>query len=165
MILYLDTSALLKLIFVEDRDAEVREWFSSTQRAATSIITYPEACAAMSRRSRVTGPAAVAVAGTVDQWVALLNHYMDQIICLAVAGRPAGHLALAHGLRGMDAIHLATAVDLRERLAARDWPNGSRSPVSTAGCSRPPSAKGSRRSAASSGSRANRLARSEGRYI
>jgi predicted nucleic acid-binding protein len=119
VIIYLDTSALLKLIFVEDRDAEVREWFLPTQRAATSIITYAESCAAMSRRSRVTGPAAVDVAGTVDQWVALLNHYMDQIICLAVAGRSAGHLALAHGLRGMDAIHLSTAVDLRERLAAQ----------------------------------------------
>lgn len=119
MIIYLDSSALLKLIFVEDRDTEVREWFSTSQLAATSIITYAEACAAMSRRTRAAKAQASDIAGVVDQWVADLDDLMSHLFCLMVVGRDAGRLALEHGLRGMDAIHLSAAVDLRERFAAQ----------------------------------------------
>lgn len=119
MIIYFDTSALLKLVFVEDRDAEVREWFSTSQRVATSVITYAEACAAMSRRSRAASAPASDIAGAVEQWVAVLNDSMGYVISLRVIGREAGRLALEHGLRGMDAIHLSAAGDLRERLAAQ----------------------------------------------
>ena len=52
MILYLDTSAFVKLVVDEPGAAEAREWFAETRRAASSVITYPEAAAALSRRDR-----------------------------------------------------------------------------------------------------------------
>ena len=52
MILYLDTSSLLKLYVVESGTGEVQSRVEGADVVATSIIAYPEAHAALARRHR-----------------------------------------------------------------------------------------------------------------
>jgi uncharacterized protein len=112
VILFIDTSAFVKLIVEEDGDDDVREWFSAARRAASSVITYAETSAALARRSRAEGAAADQLAG----WVAALGECWNRTIALPVAEHTAGRLAITHGLRGMDAIQLSAALTLGERL-------------------------------------------------
>ena len=50
MILYLDTSSLVKLYVDEDCSEIVREWVEEAEVVATSRVTYPEALSAFARR-------------------------------------------------------------------------------------------------------------------
>ena len=50
MILYLDTSSLLKYYVDEDHSADVREWVDRADVLATSRVTLAEAAATLSRR-------------------------------------------------------------------------------------------------------------------
>ena len=52
MILYLDTSALVKLYVVEPHSNKVRKWAEEAEIVATCRIAYPEALSAMNRRFR-----------------------------------------------------------------------------------------------------------------
>ena len=112
MIVYLDTSAFVKLVLREPGDAEVRSWFTSARFAASSAITYPESCAAIGRRSRAQGTDA----SSLTTWLEQLEVSWRRTIVVPVFERRAGEVALAHRLRGMDAVHLAAALALRERL-------------------------------------------------
>jgi len=112
VILYLDTSAFVKLVIDEPGAAEARDWFSGTRRAASSVITYPEATAALCRCDREEGPAEA----RRDAWLAALDDRWRRCVRLPVAEQTAGRLAVTHGLRGMDAIQLAAAVALRARV-------------------------------------------------
>jgi uncharacterized protein len=113
-VVYLDTSAFVKLIIDEDGAADARAWFFEAQLAASSVITYPEASSTLGRREREGGSS-----GTLlRSWVAALEERWRRTLKLSVAERAAGRLAIAHRLRGMDAVQLAAAMTLRERLRA-----------------------------------------------
>ena len=112
MILYLDTSALVKLIIREDGTADAVAWFERADLIASSVITYAEACSALGQNDRRR-------AGTpsrLSEWLIALDEHWREVMRVPVAEWPAGKLALAHGLRGMDAVQLAAAITLRERL-------------------------------------------------
>jgi len=109
VIVYLDTSAFVKLIVDEDGADEARLWFAEAQQAASSVVTYPEASAALGRRDRQEGPEEA----RLRAWVAALEERWRRTVAIPVAERPAGQLALTHRLRGMDAVQLAAAVGLR----------------------------------------------------
>ena len=109
MIVYLDTSAFVKLIVDEDGADEARLWFAEAQQAASSVVTYPEASAALGRRDRQEGPEEA----RLRAWVAALVEGWRRTVAIPVVERPAGRLALTHRLRGMDAVKLAAAVRLR----------------------------------------------------
>ena len=114
MILYLDTSALVKLIIREDGTADAVAWFERADLIASSVITYAEACSALAQNDRRR-------AGTpsrLSEWLIALDEHWREVMRVPVAEWPAGKLALAHGLRGMDAVQLAAAITLRERLQA-----------------------------------------------
>lgn len=111
MILYLDTSSLLKLYVEEPGTGEVRSRVESATVVATSVIAYPEAHAAVGRRYR-EGALTKAEFGTVlerfrDTW----GHYLAVLLSLPIYMR-AGTLAVRYALRGMDAIHLASFAEL-----------------------------------------------------
>jgi predicted nucleic acid-binding protein len=115
VILYLDTSALVKLIVPEDGSPDTIAWFAAAELTATSVITYAEACSALGqndRRRKSRTP-------RLGQWLTGLDQHWRDVMKVPVAERVAGELALTHGLRGMDALQLAAAVTLRGELRTR----------------------------------------------
>lgn len=114
MIVYVDTSAFVKLVVDEDGADETRRWFDAASLAATSVVTFPEACSALTRRARRDGPA-----DALQDWLDALESRWAQATRVRVDERLAGSLAIRHGLRGMDAIHLGAAIGVRERALAR----------------------------------------------
>lgn len=115
MILYLDTSALVKLIVPEDRSAEAIAWFQEADLTASSVITYAEACSALGQADRRRN----SPISLVGQWRAGLDEHWKDVMRVPVAERAGGGLALSHGLRGMDALQLAAAMTLRDELQGK----------------------------------------------
>lgn len=107
MILYLDSSALVKLFVVEAHSERVRQAMSRARLTATHAIAYVEACATFARVSHARGDDALlpALRRNLDvQWAAweILN-VTEPLI------RRGADLAGRYGLRGYDSIHLAAA--------------------------------------------------------
>ncbi len=111
MILYLDTSSLLKLYLEEPGTKDVQSRLERADVVATSVIAYPEAHAALARRHRegaLTKREFDAVAEDFrDTW----HRFLSVILSTPVYMR-AGTLVVTYGLRGMDGIHLASCVEL-----------------------------------------------------
>jgi len=114
VIVYLDTSAFVKLVIDEDGAEDVHRWFDVASLATASVIAYAEACAALTRRARQGGST-----DALTAWLAGVESRWAQMAHVRVDERLAGGLAVRHGLRGMDAIHLAAATTVRERARAR----------------------------------------------
>ncbi len=108
MNLYLDTSALIKRYIREQGTDEVNLWVAEAEITATSIITIAEANAALARAARMknishqTGEAAGRLLR--EQW----PHTIKTPITERTVAR-AAEVAWALGLRGYDAVHLASA--------------------------------------------------------
>jgi uncharacterized protein len=117
LILYLETSALVKLYVKEQDSLEVREHVRSAEAVATSVLAYAEARAAFARKARekgLSGEAHRTVKEALDRdWPS----YFVLSVSAATA-RAAGGLAEKHALRGFDALHLASALELRSAGAA-----------------------------------------------
>lgn len=116
MIVYLDTSALVKLyVAEEDSGGLVRRAIEEAERIATSTVAYAEARSGFARKHRedVFDDAQLrrAVSDLDEDWPT----YALLVVSDPIARR-AGELAERHALRGFDAIHLASAVRLSERL-------------------------------------------------
>ncbi len=116
MRLYLDTSALVKLYVDEDGSSVVRKWVDDADVIATSIIAFVEARAAFARRHREKKIPWAAHAILVKDFEADWNRYLVVEATEALV-RQAGKLTEKHPLRAYDAIHLASAKVLREKLA------------------------------------------------
>jgi uncharacterized protein len=114
MMLYLDTSALVKLYVTESESLLVRSWVAEATVVLTAAITYAEARAALaqSRRSGVLSSSDLrrAVAELDAAWPG----YNAVGITEALVQR-AGRLAEAHALRGYDAVHLAAGLQVHSR--------------------------------------------------
>jgi predicted nucleic acid-binding protein len=116
MILYLDTSSLVKLYVEEDESSKVDALVRSSEVTATSLVAYAEARAAFARRFREK-------AFTPDEHVRIKEFFdkdWSSYLILSVTGdmiRLAGDLAEKHALRGFDSIHLASALTLRRELS------------------------------------------------
>ena len=108
MILYLDTSAWHKLYVKEAGTEAVRTAMGDAEIVAISRIGNAEARAALARllREKRTSSA------EHRRRVVALNRDFDKLLVVDVTDlivRSAGRLAESHGLRGFDAIHLASA--------------------------------------------------------
>ncbi|MBN1944139.1 MAG: type II toxin-antitoxin system VapC family toxin [Bradymonadales bacterium] len=111
MILFLDTSALVKLYVTEEGSTRVREQLAGCEQAAISRVAYPEARAALARRHREGGVTAEELRTAVEALDRDLGAFVVVEMSQRVA-QMAGDLAEKHGLRGFDAIHLASAIEL-----------------------------------------------------
>ena len=115
MILYLDTSSLVKLYVKEDGSDEVKALFDRARVVATSQAAYAEACAAFARKHQQCD-------FTDEQYhtvISNLQQHWGAYFAIDVSwpvSKLAGALAERHGLRGFDAIHLASALILKTRL-------------------------------------------------
>jgi predicted nucleic acid-binding protein len=105
--IYLDTSAIVKLVAAEEESAALIDWLNGNpdEDLATSALGHIE----LIRASARAGPHAVAaarnVASTIDTLV-----FTEAIAALAATIMPAE-------LRTLDAIHLATAHSHRHSLS------------------------------------------------
>lgn len=135
MIVYLDTSALVKLVFDEPGSTLAAELWDRAESVASSQLVYPEARAAAAsarRGGRVTSTMLRRAVERIDGLCAEL----DVIGLDPDLAHTAGELAEAHGLRGYDAVHLATAlsIDVDSMLLAT-WDGDLAHAAITAGCS------------------------------
>lgn len=115
MILYVDTSSLLKCLIDEPHSAEVLEWVDAAETLATSRVTYLEAAAALARRRRAGDMTAATLRSTLRR---LAGRWADFML-VDLAEIRAGGLAVRHALRGFDAIQLAAAVTLQSAVGTR----------------------------------------------
>ena len=117
MIVYLDTSSLVKLYVEEDESSKVDALVRSSEFTATSLVAYAEARAAFAHRFREK-------AFTPDEHDRIKEFFdkdWSSYLILSVTGnmiRLAGDLAEKHALRGFDSIHLASALTLRQELSS-----------------------------------------------
>jgi predicted nucleic acid-binding protein len=117
VVLYLDTSVLVKLYVEEDRSAAFQALVNSSAVAATSLISYAEARAAFARRFREKAFTPREYRGLTASFEKDWGNYLRIRASEALVKR-AGDLAEKHGLRGLDAIHLASALLLAEELSS-----------------------------------------------
>lgn len=108
MILYLDTSALIKLYVAEPGAKEIRKAVARAQASSTHLIAYAETCAALAKAARVgrISPS------DINKYRRLFDQDWEQLDVVtpdAVMIHRAGDLALGFDLRSYDSVHLAAA--------------------------------------------------------
>jgi predicted nucleic acid-binding protein len=114
LILYLDTSALVKLYVEEPGSSEVRHAIAQAERVVTHGIAYVEARAAFRRRA-----ADATDADALQRWRRDFEADWPKFDVVGAAQtllHRAGELADLLSLRGYDAVHLAAAEALHQRL-------------------------------------------------
>lgn len=113
MTLYFDASALVKVLIAERGSNAARSLWRSDSNVVSSWISFAEVTSAIARARRdrriSRRTASSALATFREEWSSLFPVEVE-----AVTGHYAGVLASRHGIRGMDAIHLASALLLRE---------------------------------------------------
>ena len=115
MILYLDTSSLFKL-FVREQGSQALERVAETAEAVTtSIIAYTEFRGSLARAERAGRLKGGTYRQTLVQFERAWSRYSRVELDESLV-RSAGELAARHFLRGLDAIHLASAIALRSDL-------------------------------------------------
>ncbi|MBW1804451.1 MAG: type II toxin-antitoxin system VapC family toxin [Deltaproteobacteria bacterium] len=115
MILYLDTSALVKRYFREPYSNDILSRWKSATQLVTSFVTYAETMAAIYRKKREAELAETLIRKITQSfhldWQSFIrvevNDQLNGFIDRVIEGHP---------LRGFDAIHLASAMAIHERL-------------------------------------------------
>ncbi len=104
MILYLDTSSLVKLYISETHSTLVKKWVEEAEIVATCRVAYPEMISALSRRFREGDL-------TKKEYELLINRFSgewNRFASIDFNELEAGSLAKKYGLRGFDAVHLSS---------------------------------------------------------
>ncbi len=109
MIFYADASVIVKRYLKEAGSDQVHSLFAEASLAATALVSRAEVSAALAKSARVGVLTRAEAESALRQF---RTHWPDMFrlrITEALAAR-ADELAWKHGLRGYDAIHLATAL-------------------------------------------------------
>ena len=119
MILYLDTSSLVKLYVDEPGSEDVLRLVDQAELVTTSVVAYAEARAALARRRREKylkpeGHRRAKAALDAD-WDSILTLEVGETLA-----KSAGDLAERHRLRGFDALHLASYLFLMREFAGEE---------------------------------------------
>jgi predicted nucleic acid-binding protein len=111
VILYLDTSALAKLLWREQDSGTFRAAAAQAQALASSLLAKIEVHSALARLGREGTPGSRLASSRrrfETLWASIAAVSMDRAVDAASS------LCLKHPLRSLDAIHLASALLLRE---------------------------------------------------
>lgn len=112
MIVYFDSSALIKRYVAEAGQEVVLERLRCADRVATALITYVEMYAALARLERERRIGAGRFSMLSQQIEANWSGYWTIELTRSVVRRAAA-LARRHTLRSYDAVQLASALELR----------------------------------------------------
>jgi predicted nucleic acid-binding protein len=112
LIVYLDTSSLVKLYVEEKGSTAIRKLVERAELVATSVVAYAEARAALARQRREGGLTAAGFGQAKNDFEQDWPRYLAVEVSEAVY-RSAGNLAEKHHLRGFDSLHLAAYLSLR----------------------------------------------------
>jgi len=115
MILYLDTSALVKRYFSEPHSGALISKWKDADEIVTSAIAYAEATAAFYRKMREGNLNEKILLKTLtafrEDWKSFFRIQVTEELNEIIDG-----IAGNHSLRGFDAIHLASAIWMRRIL-------------------------------------------------
>ena len=114
MIVYIDTSALVKLYVPEPESEAVQALVGTAQVAAVSVVAFAEARAAFARKRREPAVNPKDYRRIVREFDDDWDHYFVVDVTEPLVKR-AAQLADKHGLRGYDAIQLSSAIVLRDQ--------------------------------------------------
>ena len=103
MVWYLDTSAFLKLITVEEETTAMRSWFTSHDAIWSSQLLYTEALRAGARLGIGTE--------VVEDALDTISMVLPSVTTFSTAGRLQPPTP-----RSLDALHLATALEIGDDL-------------------------------------------------
>ena len=113
MILFCDTSALMKLYAREQHSDWTRQQVLGAERCLVNQITWAEMCAALALKARTGQIAADEVPTTLTRLRKEWDGYIRLGLDAALIGS-AGELALTFGLRAYDSVQLASAQAARQ---------------------------------------------------
>lgn len=115
MILYLDTSAIVKKYFKEPGSSEVVSRWKEALEIVTSSIAYAETMAAIYRKEREINVNRAIFESILDSfhedWRSLIRVEVTDDLNKSIHA-----LLIKYPLRGFDVIHLASALSIREKL-------------------------------------------------
>ena len=117
MILYLDTSALVKLYVEEPLSQELTAVVAEAEAVATSLLAYAESRAAFARARREARLSAQMYRRIVEAFIEDWPRYISVEVTDRIV-KDAGDLAASRALRGYDALHLASALSLSKQVTA-----------------------------------------------
>ena len=109
MILYLDSSAIVKRYVTEAKSKDVRALMDGAEVAATSMVSRVEVAAAFARAVRLDALSQVAGRQAQRRFAAEWPDFVRVPVTEVLVARAEG-LAWEHGLRGYDAVQLASAL-------------------------------------------------------
>ena len=120
---------------VEDGSELVAELWATRHRAASNVVSYPEARAALAAARRAGRLSAKGHGRAVEELDSLQSELLLIGIDRSLAGE-AGRLADEHGLRGYDAVHLASALAPQPASATTmiSWDRDLRRAAARCGC-------------------------------
>lgn len=105
MILYLDTSSIVKLYVKEAHSSNVRKWVKEAEIVASCRIAYPETISALNRRLRQGDLSGreydLLVSKFSEEWTNFAAIDFDEL--------EAERFISLYGLRSFDAVHLSAA--------------------------------------------------------
>lgn len=111
MILFLDTSALVKLYIAEAESPDVHDAVARAETVAVCRIAWAEACAALARRAREVPADETATIAAREAMARDWPHFLIIEITQKVVER-AGEFAETFALRGYDSVQLASAYEI-----------------------------------------------------
>ncbi len=117
MILFLDASALVKRYVAEEGSEEVEAWSLEAEALATTVISRVEVPAALAKARRTGVLTEDGLNRALEAFTADWPDLVQLPLTEALASQ-AADLAVAHALRGYDAVHLASALRLAELVDA-----------------------------------------------
>jgi predicted nucleic acid-binding protein len=115
MILYLETSALIKRYVIETGSKEVNALIESADTVGSAMLTRVEMASALAKAVRMSW---VETDIAQNAWQDFLSHWHSfaRLSLTPALVEYASRLAWEHGLRGYDATHFAAALNWQETL-------------------------------------------------
>jgi predicted nucleic acid-binding protein len=117
MILYVDTSALVKRYVQESSSEQVTTLIDSAEATGSSILTQVEIAAALAKGVRQARLDDGSARRAWDDYLAHWPSFTRLVVSAGVLER-ASELTWEHGLRAYDALHFASALIWQDAIAA-----------------------------------------------